>query len=105
MTLQASPKKLPNGNWGAQIKTDDVAVGDTVTITTRAGKTWDAQVSEIVSHNDGITIVATQRAAAATTNVHSMHTHRSGRRQCQECGTYHGRYTTIAHGHVCDDCL
>ncbi len=46
--IPASPKKLRSGAWGASAKTSDISVGDVVTITTRAGKTWDAEVTQVI---------------------------------------------------------
>ncbi len=59
-TLAASPAKLRNGSWGARVKSATVAVGDTVTITTRSGKSWDATVEHVVWSGDGVSICATQ---------------------------------------------
>ena len=61
MTHQATPAKLRSGEWGARVSETDVKVGDIVTITTRAGKTWDAQVADIVWSNDEVTLVATEK--------------------------------------------
>jgi hypothetical protein len=60
MTMQATPTKLRNGTWGAKVSSTDVRRGDTVTITTRSGKSWDATVSEVVWTGNGVTICATQ---------------------------------------------
>jgi len=57
-TKNASPTKLPSGAWGARVQ-GEVALGETVKITTRAGKSWNAQVTQIVSSRDGVTICVT----------------------------------------------
>ncbi len=57
--MNASPTKLRSGSWGATVE-GSVSVGDVVTITTRAGKSWDAKVSHIVWMGSGKSIVATQ---------------------------------------------
>ncbi len=46
-THTASPTKLRDGSWGARTSAD-IAVGDTITITARSGKSWDAVVERIV---------------------------------------------------------
>lgn len=59
-TIQATPIKLKNGNWGAKAKSERVQVGDTVTITTASGKSWDARVESVVWTGNGVAICATQ---------------------------------------------
>lgn len=58
-TTIASPAKLRDGTWGARV-TSSVSVGDTVTITTRAGKSWDARVVRVVWSGSGVTLCATE---------------------------------------------
>ena len=58
-TMKATPTKLKSGDWGATVKSTDVSVGDTITVTTRAGKTWDATVAKVVWTGNGVAIVAT----------------------------------------------
>ena len=55
----ATPCKLRTGAWGARTA-PEVQVGDTVTITTRAGKSWDARVTKIVWTGDDAAVVATE---------------------------------------------
>ena len=43
----ASPRKLPNGQWGAYCSNPSVKVGDLLTIRTAAGKEWQARVTSI----------------------------------------------------------
>ena len=65
-THTASPVKLRTGAWGA--KTDSpVAEGDTIEITTRSGKTWEAQVEKVIWSDGQVCIVATASAARAAT--------------------------------------
>lgn len=45
--LIASPRKLPNGQWGAYCSNPSVKVGDLLTIRTAAGKEWQARVVDI----------------------------------------------------------
>ena len=44
-SLIASPRKLPNGQWGAYCAA--AKVGDLLTIRTAAGKEWQARVTSI----------------------------------------------------------
>ena len=77
-TIAATPKKLRSGRWGALAQSSSVRIGDTVTITTRAGKSWDATVTEIVQSLGDTTIVATQsrdRVARQTGSL-NISTHR-----------------------------
>ena len=46
-SLIASPRKLPNGQWGAYCANPNVKVGDLLTIRTAAGKEWQARVTSI----------------------------------------------------------
>ena len=75
----ATPSKLRDGTWGARVMHEAVEsevpgeglldtigpkVGDTVTITTRRGKTWDAVVSKVVERKtkpSAHSVVRTQR--------------------------------------------
>lgn len=46
--LTGHPAKLYDGAWGAHVNSDKAKPGDTVHLTTKAGKTWDAVVDKIV---------------------------------------------------------
>ena len=59
-TITASPTKLQSGAWGAKVQSETVQAGDTVTITTRAGKSWDATISKVLWTGDGVSICATE---------------------------------------------
>ena len=61
-TLTGSPAKLPSGSWGVRIHRDGSSIrpGQQVKVTTRAGKSWVATISEIVSDGGRDAIVATQ---------------------------------------------
>ena len=48
MAYTATPKKLSDGTWGAWVETTDADEGDTIEITTRGGKSWKAEISEII---------------------------------------------------------
>lgn len=61
MTIRtASPTKLRNGNWGARVQSTNVAAGDTVTITTRNGKSWEATVIRVLWTGNGVAVCATE---------------------------------------------
>lgn len=60
MTTTAKPCKLRSGVWGAKVQSTHVSEGDTITITTRAGKSWDARVARIVWRGDGVSICVTE---------------------------------------------
>lgn len=57
-TIPATPTKLRNGTWGARTS-GKVAPGDIITIVTRAGKRWKAQVEKVVWTNGDVSILAT----------------------------------------------
>lgn len=84
-TTTASPSKLRSGEWGARVD-GDVKPGDTITITTRSGKSWDATVSKVIWQGEGVTLVATGPGTTARTSRHT------GRRRyprvecCRACG-------------------
>lgn len=59
-TAQATPTKLRNGSWGAKVQSTNVREGDVVTIITRGGKSWDAQVSRVLWIGDAVAICATE---------------------------------------------
>jgi len=42
------PAKLKEGGWGAHVHSDAVQPGDVVSLTTKAGKGWDATVEKVV---------------------------------------------------------
>ena len=46
--LTGHPAKLYDGAWGAHVNSDKVKEGDTVHLTTKAKKEWDAVVEKVV---------------------------------------------------------
>lgn len=56
--LQASPTKLRDGSWGARVR-GYPAQGDTIQITTKAGKTWTATAKKVLWTDGAVSIVAT----------------------------------------------
>lgn len=83
-TATAAPAKLRNGDWGAKVQSETIHAGDTITVTTRAGKSWDAQVTKVVWSGSGVSICATQRVAAQSRSTPSPKQSRQGGR-CREC--------------------
>lgn len=78
--LQASPKKLRNGSWGALVQ-GQVTAGDAIQVTTRAGKTWTAAVGRVIwsGERDGGTV------AIVSTSLPKSPT-RAPERTCTGCG-------------------
>lgn len=58
-TITASPTKLRSGAWGARVK-GSVRMGDTITIRTSSGKTWEAKITRVVWSGNGVSICATE---------------------------------------------
>lgn len=75
--ITATPAKLRNGNWGARV-TGRVSAGSVVTIKTRSGKTWDAQVERVLWTGDGVSLCATRSLDRKPST--------STRRCCEQCG-------------------
>lgn len=46
--LTGHPAKLRDGAWGAHVDTDKVKPGDTVHLTTKAKKEWEAVVEKVM---------------------------------------------------------
>ena len=57
-TEPASPAKLRSGDWGARVPYP-VSPGDTITITAKSGKSWQATVDRVVWQGDGVWLVST----------------------------------------------
>jgi hypothetical protein len=60
--MQASPTKLRSGEWGAKVQ-GAPKVGDEITIQTRGGKSWTAQVTRIIWSGDDVAICATSSSS------------------------------------------
>lgn len=59
----ATPAKLRDGSWGARVQ-GPAKVGDIVTITTKAGKSWPANVTQILWSGEGVTLCSTASLTA-----------------------------------------
>ena len=57
-TESASPAKLRTGDWGARVPYP-VSPGDTITITAKSGKSWQATVDRVVWQGEGVWLVST----------------------------------------------
>lgn len=79
--MQATPKKLRNGTWGALVDSSMVREGNDITVTTKAGKNWRATVTRVLWTGDGKAIVATD-----SSGHHSGGSSRPSGRSCAECG-------------------
>ncbi len=89
MTMTASPAKLKSGAWGARVR-GTASVGDIVTITTAAGKSWRAKITRIAWTGDGITLAETASmdrapSASAAPRSTSRYGGRSDSGSCQAC--------------------
>lgn len=58
------PERLASGEWGARVDGSPV-VGEQVQITTRAGKTWTAQVVEVLETAEATSLVRTSTGVDA----------------------------------------
>ncbi len=56
--MTATPAKLRDGTWGARVQ-GPVSQGDVVTVTTKAGKTWQAKVTRVVWTDGAVAVCAT----------------------------------------------
>lgn len=98
--VSATPVKLKSGAWGARTTTP-VSVGDSIQITTRAGKSWIARVSAVIASGAGWCLVATssggttQHSSGRDSAGHSIRSGASyrhgitapGWRACPMCGS------------------
>lgn len=98
-TIAATPTKLRNGAWGARTQ-GHPDTGETITITTRSGKTWDATVTRVLwtgtDNDQPIAIVATATGRSLTQTT------------CDQCHSAPGTRTAVdssgLHGVVCRTC-
>jgi len=99
-TTSATPAKLRSGAWGARVQ-GTVAEGDVVTITTRAGKSWQARVTRVVWTGEGVAICATESidrpSRPSSPSSPRTHGHSSG---CSRCCYIPGRRTA----QIWEDC-
>lgn len=82
-TIPASPKKLRDGTWGAWADSESVRDGDTLTVRTKAGKSWEARVERVIWRGKGGAICATESLDRPSRPRGSGSRRRGG---CIECG-------------------
>lgn len=82
--IPAHPKKLRDGSWGAKAETNSIAAGDTVWVTTKSGKRWEARVAAVLWTGDGVAIVRTERMGSGGGGGGSSS--RRSKRSCRRCG-------------------
>ena len=105
-TNAATPCKLRNGDWGAKTSAR-IRQGDIVTITTRAGKSWDARISKIVWTGNGVAICATaslDRPQRSATARNSRRTRRAGTWTGCSCGSREEHGETVPAASNCSSC-
>jgi hypothetical protein len=84
--LSATPSKLRDGSWGARVA-GAVKPGDTIQISAKSGKTWDAVVSRVVWTDGNVTLVATQSdRQGGRARRGSVRRDRYGREDCRKYG-------------------
>lgn len=64
----ATPTKLRNGTWGARVR-GNVNAGETVTIATKAGASWQARIERVLWVGDGVSICATEQLRTVRRSV------------------------------------
>lgn len=92
MPATAKPYKLRSGAWGARVE-GRVNTGDTITITTQGGKSWQARVERVVWTDGKIALCATaslDRPAKGETTQRGICAHCGDHcsprfRTCREC--------------------
>ncbi len=87
--MNATPMKLQNGAWGIAVP-GRPEVGDAVTVTTRAGKTWNAVISRVIERSGSVSLCATvSRSQDPRGYGHSRArgTVAPHRRRCPTCGS------------------
>lgn len=91
--LAATPAKLKSGEWGARVQ-GQVDVGDSITITTKSGKSWIATVTKVVWSGNGVSLVATESRSPINQN----HGYGSGSRKSCVTG---GNCSSFGNGNSC----
>ncbi len=64
--LTGKPKQLRSGEWGTVVSTENVNVGDSVTITTASGKSWEARIQKVIWRGNGVAICATSKSSGGS---------------------------------------
>lgn len=101
--ITATPAKLKDGSWGARVTDPIVNVGDSIEIKTRSGKSWIADVTEIVWHGKGVYLCRTssEKSGGAKSSIGTAGTRgRYARRNNSYDRGYCGHRCPVG-GHVC----
>ena len=93
--MTATPYKLRSGDWGVRVR-GTVRAGDTVTVRTRAGKTWTARIERVVWSGDGVALCATESRSRRSSGPRECGEHHGGR--CCETG---GNCSSFGSGRSC----
>lgn len=83
-SIPASPKKLRNGQWGAWADSEAVKVGDTLYISTKSGKSWNARITKVIWRGKGGAICETLSMTHAQPT--SRQSYRPQRAYASSCG-------------------
>lgn len=107
-TLPATPAKLNDGSWGAKVKSSDVAIGDSVTITTRGGKSWEAIVDAVFYRQDDGCLCRTRKSTGAKAGTSLRKASAPRARTGGRCRSCRGAIRDAAHhramGGLCGGC-
>lgn len=61
MNWSGKPRKLRDDSWGCAIDNGDPKPGDTVSLTSKAGKTWTMRLAERIWAGQGVTMWRTSK--------------------------------------------
>jgi hypothetical protein len=84
--LTASPTKLRNGDWGVTVKSERVRPGDSVTVTTKSGKSWEALIEKVIWKGNGVAICSVRKSSKSRTPSPSYRSRGWGGGRCRGCG-------------------
>lgn len=65
--MNATPTKLRSGDWGIRVE-GDAQPGMVVEVRTKAGKSWQAAVGEVIWTGEGVSICTSVKSAALAAN-------------------------------------
>ena len=97
-----SPAELRGGSWGARAEdTEALRAGDTITVTTKGGETWNDAIAEVLDHRRRLVFLRDGKPASTPKP-------RRRRSRCPNCGEGLGnveRMDSLGNpGLVCDPC-
>jgi len=97
--IPASPAKLRDGSWGARVRGSAPAVGSTVQVTTKAGKSWSARITKVVAQFDDAALVAVESDTPSQPARPVRPSYATARRVGRGCG-----YPGCTGRNFCDEC-